>query len=58
MTNYIIGKTIHYFSSIHSLLTMVPGVHFSKYLTEDDVQLRQEKDNQLDDTKQQPEDGQ
>ena len=35
---------------------MVPGVHFYKYLTEDDVQLRQEEDDQLHDTNQRPKD--
>ena len=55
-TNYIFCKTIPYFSSIQSLLTMVPGVHFSKYLNEDDDQLRQEEDDYLHDTEQLPED--
>ena len=35
---------------------MVPGVHFSKHLTKDDVQLRQEVDGQLHDTNKRPKD--
>ena len=55
-TNYISRKTIPYFLSIQSLLTMVPGVYLSKYIDEDNDQLRQEEDDQLHDTEQLPED--